>query len=152
MNYCPKNFHCIFQPRKLQIVYFLLFSIHLFPSIFSILQIITTGFLDWVRSVDVYSWCLAHRSRSGDRLRAVSSSFPVSSTIFGSESKIRSQHLSSPLFQISIHYLPRVRYYVCLSIYLHPSVGPLPLFQFLELFTQSGDEPFARPLPAHRTA
>jgi hypothetical protein len=42
---------------------------------------------------------------------------------------------------------------------LQPFVGPWPLFQFLDLSTQSvgflpwtGDEPVARALPAHSTA
>jgi hypothetical protein len=40
---------------------------------------------------------------------------------------------------------------------LQPFVGPWPLFQFLKLYTvgrttQTGYQPVARPLPAHRTA
>jgi hypothetical protein len=46
---------------------------------------------------------------------------------------------------------------VYLSIALQPFVGPWPLFQCLDLFTVARtpwttDQPFARPLPAHRTA
>jgi hypothetical protein len=45
-----------------------------------------------------------------------------------------------------------------LSVALQSFVEPWPLFQFLDLFTQSvgplwtGDQPIRRPLPAHRTA
>jgi hypothetical protein len=40
---------------------------------------------------------------------------------------------------------------------LQPFVGPWPLFQFLDFYTVgrtpwTGDEPVARPLPAHRIA
>jgi hypothetical protein len=44
-----------------------------------------------------------------------------------------------------------------LSMALQPFVGPWPLFQFLDLFYTvgrtlwTGDQPVARPLPAHRT-
>jgi hypothetical protein len=47
---------------------------------------------------------------------------------------------------------------ICLSIYGSTALfGPLPLFQFLNLYTigtipWTGDQPVARPLPAHRTA
>jgi hypothetical protein len=47
---------------------------------------------------------------------------------------------------------------VYLSMALEPFVGPWPLFQFLDLFYTvdrtpwTGDQPIARPLPAHRTA
>jgi hypothetical protein len=47
---------------------------------------------------------------------------------------------------------------VYLSMALHPFVEPWPLFQCLELFYRvgrtpwTGDQPVARPLPAHRTA
>jgi hypothetical protein len=54
--------------------------------------------------------------------------------------------------------LPTVFFKVYLSTALQAFVGPCPLFQFLDLFTHSigllgqGDQPVARPLPAHRTA
>jgi hypothetical protein len=46
---------------------------------------------------------------------------------------------------------------VCLSMVLQPSVGPWPLFQFLDFYTVgrtswTGDHPVARPLHTHRTA
>jgi hypothetical protein len=44
----------------------------------------------------------------------------------------------------------------CIYLWLYSSCGPWPLFQFLNLYTvvrtpSTGDQPFIRPILAHRT-
>jgi hypothetical protein len=66
----------------------------------------------------------------------------------------------SILNKVNIVILLSIYLSVCLSVYLsmtlQPFVGPWPLFQSIDLFTQSvgltGCRPIARPLPADRTA